>query len=714
MKHLKPRPVARFYYLLLVTAVIVPAAIFAVAAYYNRLDVEREGRESVFRTAAIMHEHARKVFDSVDLLLDRVDDRIAGKPRAEIEKPDTSAFLAKLKARFDQIASIWIADDTGIVLAGSLDWIRDSGIAGRDFFEVHKNADIGTYISEAFVGRATQIPSFAISRRRSSPDGKFIGTIHVSLKPDYFEEFFRDAAPAESHISALIRRDGRYLARDPRAPENFKLGPDTTFMRSIAQNDRGSFETQSLADGTHRFYAYQKVLPYPVYVSFGLDENVLLTRWLKNLQIYGAILGAASLILLYVSMRALRHAKSEQYVLAQLQDEIDQRQAAEERLRRAQRLEAIGQITGGIAHDFNNLLMVITGNAERLRRNSDAAKQERYVGSIETAARRGERLTRQLLAFSRQQTVTPVVLHLDEVLPKFPEMLQSSLRGDIEIRIDVAPNLWPVKADAGELELALLNLAVNSRDAMPQGGKLTMSARNVTLMDSAATDHLQGDFVAIAVRDTGVGIAPDIVSKIFEPFFTTKEVGKGTGLGLSQVYGFAKQAGGTAVVNSTVGQGTTFTIYLPKTQEVAVAVEEAPVEVDSPGTGTILFVEDNKDIADVTKTNLEELGYRVIAVPNADTAMDILKANAEIDLVFSDIVMPGQLNGVDLAREIRAQRPQTPVILTTGYSAAAQAAAPDGFTILPKPYQLDKLHQVIAMALRQREPAMPEAAVSNG
>jgi len=232
----------------------------------------------------------------------------------------------------------------------------------------------------------------------------------------------------------------------------------------------------------------------------------------------------------------------------------------------------------------------------------------------------------------------------------------------------------------------------------------------VTLVDSATTEHLQGDFVAVSVKDTGVGIPPDVLPKIFEPFFTTKEVGKGTGLGLSQVYGFAHQAGGGAMVSSTVGQGTTFTIYLPRTTEPVAAQEETEVVVPERGDGTILFVEDNKDIADVTKTNLEELGYRVIAVPNADTAMEILKANAEIDLVFSDIVMPGRLDGVDLAREMRAVRPDLPVILTTGYSTAAQAAAPEGFTILPKPYQLDKLHQILMSALRQRRAAAQAAA----
>jgi len=695
----------------MLTAVVVPAAIFTAAAYYNRLDVMREGRESITRTTAIMREHARKVFDSADLLLDRIDDRIAGADNDQIAAPEVSAFLARLRDRFDQVASIWIADESGKVLAGSTHWTPGDTIAGRDFFEVHRgkdaDKDAGTYVSPAFIGRASNAASFAVSRRRPSPAGAFLGTVHVSLKPVYFETFFRDASPEPRHVGALIRGDGRYLAREPRFDIDHVLGPETPFMRAIAAGDSGVFATRSELDRRTRYYAFARVEPHPVYVTYGLDRDVMLERWYWHLALFGAMLAAASLILLYVSWLAMRHARNERFVMAQLQDEVDQRQAAEERLRRAQRLEAIGQITGGIAHDFNNLLMVITGNAERLRRFVSGQKPERYVAAVETAARRGERLTRQLLAFSRQQTVTPVVLRLDEMLPKFPEMLQSSLRGDIEIRIDVGHDLWPVKVDPGELELALLNLAVNARDAMPNGGKLTMSARNATLTGSAATDHLEGDFVAVAVQDTGIGIAPDVLPKIFEPFFTTKEVGKGTGLGLSQVHGFAHQAGGGATVASTPGAGTTFTIYLPRTQERPVVGEGDDMSVPNRGSGTILFVEDNKDIAEVTKVNLEELGYRVIAVANADTALDILKANAEIDLVFSDIVMPGDRNGVDLARELRVTRPNLPVVLTTGYSAAAQEAAPDGFTIIPKPYQLDRLHQILSAALRQRRIAEP-------
>jgi hypothetical protein len=318
LKRLSRRSNVRLFYLLIVTAVVVPAAIFAIAAYYNRLEVMREGRESVVRTTAIMHEHARKVFDSVDLLLDRIDDRIGGNNREQVASPQTSAFLARLKSRFDQVASIWIVDEAGNVLAGSSSWKPGDTIAGRDFFEVHRTKDIDTYISSAFVGRATNVASFAVSRRRPSPDGSFLGTVHVSLKPDYFENFFREASPEHRHVGALIRSDGRYLAREPHFDINYVLGPDTPFMRAIANSDAGVFVTHSALDRRERYYAFQQVAPYPVYVTYGLDQDVVLERWYRHLAMYGAMLAVASLILLYVSWLAMRHARNEQFVLAQL------------------------------------------------------------------------------------------------------------------------------------------------------------------------------------------------------------------------------------------------------------------------------------------------------------------------------------------------------------------------------------------------------------
>lgn len=331
-------------------------------------------------------------------------------------------------------------------------------------------------------------------------------------------------------------------------------------------------------------------------------------------------------------------------------------------------------------------------------------RQKRSLDAIDTAAGRGASLVRQLLSFSRQQTHEPEVVDLSGYLLDLQDMLRSSLRGDIAIDMRLPPGLWRTKVDLNELELAILNIAVNARDAMPGGGRLLIEAWNLNLRDPDVLG-LQGDFVALSITDTGSGIPEDVLPHVFEPFYTTKEVGKGTGLGLSQVYGFAKQSGGTATALVETGRGTTITLYLPRSIEAA---NDAGVPVPEPtvrsGHGHILLVEDNPDIAEVTRVSLEEIGFQVTHAADARGALMVLRSGTRIDLVFSDIVMPGDLNGVDLARIIRSEQPSLPVLLATGYSNVAQAAMDDGFTILRKPYDsaelrasIDKLLGVVAL-----------------
>jgi PAS domain S-box-containing protein len=376
-----------------------------------------------------------------------------------------------------------------------------------------------------------------------------------------------------------------------------------------------------------------------------------------------------------------------------------ERHRMDEAVRQSQRLEAIAQLTGGVAHDFNNLLMIVGGNLELLKQQP--AKAERVVGAIERAIARGQGLTRQLLSFSRRQALQPKVLDLHARTSKLLDLLRPSLRGDIEIAVDVADDAWPVEVDPGELELALLNVAVNARDAMPKGGRLDVSVRNVRLAGEPA--GLSGDFVRIAASDTGSGIPAQLMGKVFEPFFTTKEVGKGTGLGLSQVHGFATQSGGTATLESAEGQGTTVTVYLPRSTSPLLPPElEAASQAARRTSGTILVVEDNDEVAEVTAAMLESLGYAVERAASARRALDELEAGRRVDLVLTDIVMPGGVSGIDLARTARGRFPGLPVVLTTGYSAAAREAADEGFVILSKPFQLSALERLVRTALEQR------------
>lgn len=362
---------------------------------------------------------------------------------------------------------------------------------------------------------------------------------------------------------------------------------------------------------------------------------------------------------------------------AQLQLEKVQRQLAE-----AQKMDALGQLTGGVAHDFNNLLMIVSGHVQAFK-NATEPKYKRAAHAIELAAQRGAALTSQLLTFARRQRVNPESFDIGERVQAVREVLRSGLGSGSSLVINVAPDAWPVKVDPNEFEIALVNLVINARDAMPDGGVVTVTADN--------TVRAGEDFVAVSVQDGGVGIPEDVKSRIFEPFFTTKPVGKGTGLGLSQVHGFVHQAHGALELESELGKGTTITMFLPRSRTQVRRFETSLDIVE--GNGMVLLVEDNPDVASVSSELLKQLGYDVRWVPNAASALDEI-AQSKVDIVFSDIVMPGTMDGLSLAHELKRKHPSLPVLLATGYSDAAQSGA--GFPILRKPYQLHELSQALA------------------
>jgi PAS domain S-box-containing protein len=368
-------------------------------------------------------------------------------------------------------------------------------------------------------------------------------------------------------------------------------------------------------------------------------------------------------------------------------------QKIQQQLAESQKMDALGQLTGGVAHDFNNLLMVITGHINTLKKAAaEDPKSARAAHAIELAAQRGATLTRQLLTFSRRQRVNPEAIDVRQRIDSIREVLTSGLGGNVRLVMDVAAGTWPVKVDVGELEIALVNLVINSRDAMPEGGTVTLSARNVSLEEGEPV--APGDYVAITVEDTGVGIPPDVMAKVFDPFFTTKPVGKGTGLGLSQVHGFAHQAGGTVRASSELGKGTTITLYLPRSEGEAGSDDTDEVQARDVRTGSVLLVEDNPEVANASTGLFEQLGYSVRWVSNAEAALREVEKNG-FELVVSDIVMPGKIDGLALAQAIRTKHPALPILLTTGYSEAAQNAGAT-FPILRKPYALHELSRALA------------------
>jgi PAS domain S-box-containing protein len=379
----------------------------------------------------------------------------------------------------------------------------------------------------------------------------------------------------------------------------------------------------------------------------------------------------------------IRNDAGELIGFAKITRDISERKAAQERMQAMQRqlaesqkFEALGQLTGGVAHDFNNLLMVISGSVHAIRKDVTGEKALRALQSIDGASQRAASLTRQLLTFARRQSVQPQSIKLSERLNVLRDVLTSGLGSTMSLTIDVADDVWNIVVDPNEFETALVNLVVNARDAMPDGGSVIISAKNIP----------EKDEVAISVEDTGVGIPDDVAAKVFDPFFTTKDVGKGTGLGLSQVHGFAHQAGGSVGLKSLLGSGTTITMCLPRAAGQP-AFEQA--QASSKGSGTVLLVEDNPEVATVSTGLLEQLGYHVRWATNALAALAELEKDG-IDIVFSDVVMPGKMDGIGLARIIRQKNPKIPILLVTGYSASTSEIGSQ-FPILRKPYQLHEL-----------------------
>ena len=433
-------------------------------------------------------------------------------------------------------------------------------------------------------------------------------------------------------------------------------------------------------------------------VYLRLSTETLPRRAIRYVGI-GAVITMASLL---VATLGASHARLRE-THRRLQDQIAERERAEQALRQSQKMEAMGQLTGGVAHDFNNLLMVASSGLDLMDRTDDPVRRERLKQAIRQAIDRGASLTQQLLAFARRAPVRPEVIDLGDSVRGMRELLDRALREDITVDLQIASDLWPVEVDPSQLEVAVLNTAINARDAMPRGGTIVIKALNVPASASDPTDRVQ-----LCIIDTGVGVAPELVSRLFEPFFTTKNVGEGTGLGLSQVYGFARSSGGEVEFRSQVGQGSTVCIHIPRSLRPLPHAASPPTTSARPDRRChVLLVEDDDKIAELVGEMLDALGYDSTRAASASDALEVLAREPAFDLVFSDMVMPGDMNGLALAEEVGARRPDLPVVLTTGYSNAAASATAKGIRLLVKPYRIEALADELQAALAPRHASAP-------
>jgi signal transduction histidine kinase/ActR/RegA family two-component response regulator len=673
----------------MVMAAALPALFFAAAAWTTYRDSVADAWTRVDRSARVGVEHASKVLETNETIARHILSTL-GTSTLEQARGRERELHEQLKAvvkDIPQIQSVWIigADGRAVATNRVFPVPRDVDFSDREGLTVYKAGAPGPYVTAPQIGRITKEPFFDLTARWDAPDGPWQGAVWVSLHPMYFSDFYAGLAEDEPALVVdLFRGDGVILAGRP-APSasGARLPSDSPIRRMVAEGrGEGRVDGPSTADGEPRLVLYRKLERFPVYVSAGVSRATILQAWQRRTALLAAFTFPTTMALIYIAWVALRRTQRELAAVRKLAEETEHRARAENALRQVQKLEALGRLTGGVAHDFNNLLMVISNNLHLMRRVDPSLAGSRQLAAIGRAVTSGERLTRQLLAFARRQPLHPEVLLLQERLPALLALVAPTLGPRIEGRCAVDPDVPAVEVDAAELELAIINLAVNAKDAMPDGGRFRLSARRARPREA----ELPGDFVVISIADTGTGIAPDVIERVFDPFFTTKPYGQGTGLGLSQVYGLCTQAGGTARIESTPGRGTEVKLFLPAAAGVQA---HAPVKA-TPGEASldcsVLLVEDNEDLAGATSALLEGVGCRVQWASSGDAARDLIDRGAtHFDVVVSDMAMPGKLDGLGLAEWLHERHPEMLVVLITGYASQRHDASARGFTVLSKP-----------------------------
>jgi signal transduction histidine kinase len=676
--------------LLLGLCIGIPLLIFAIFATYRWHAAHDEARQHVTRMVAVAHEHALKVLDNNETLLGRVLELVGTDDDAAISQHEAAVHqqLTVMAGDRLQIQSIWVWGPDGRPLAGNRFFPvpADLNVADREFFRHHRDRRGGLYFTESLVGKATRDAFFDMSLGRYRSDGAFAGLVSVGLYPSYFERFHADLIGDEpGSVLVFFRADGAIYSRVPANGDvPARLSAGGPLLKRVQVAERAPpFEMLSPVDGVRRIVGYRKIGKYPLFVAAGVDLAAVRAGWLQEMAILAAlgILPLAGLV--FAAVLATRRTQQAFDAARNLQDEMAARQHAEQALFQSKKLEAVGRLAGGVAHDFNNALMVVSGNLFILQRLL-AGAHAKYTDAINRGVESASKLTKQLLAFSRQSALSPEILRLQDRLPAMEPLLAPLLGTQVTLSIAVASDTRPVQADPAELELTLINLALNARDAIDALGHLHLRAFNLTLPAQAARP---GSWVVIEARDDGKGMDRKLLENIFDPFFTTKQVGKGTGLGLSQVYAFCQRCGGWAEADSSPGEGTVIRLFLaPATADGGTTAAPAQPGVAASVAARVLLVDDNPEIAAVLEQTLVSIGCAVACVESADAAVHWLDANSPPDLVLTDIMMPGHLDGLDLVRHVRKRYPHQPVIVMTGYSEQIDQVVALGVPMLAKPF----------------------------
>lgn len=666
--------------LLMVASVGLATTFFAYDVWETRYNANKDAKEQIVGATTSLREQVHKVMEVDELTIQLVDRLISGMSWQQIaDSPEITQELQNLDHKLPQVAAILLVAPDGKVVTMSPANRKTVAVSDREYFQVLQQTSVSQmFISETMEGRVTHRLVFNVSRRRRSSDGKFDGVIVVSNTVKYLEEYYADIA--DDDVSVFLARDtGEILAAHPH-----HLREELSLSESVlaaAKTDTPIVVKTSLMGNPSRI-AIARVSSYPLLVGAAIPEMSVTTAWLGQLIVSGILVVVGGIILGAMGWTVVRVVHRETATHNLLQEEMRRRHIAEQRMQQSQRMEALGELTAGVAHDFNNLLAIVMGQIELAQIHADDAQKRRF-DIILTAARRGAGLVRSMLVFSRRQMLQPEPRDVNEELRQFSELLITALRKEARLEFQLSTEKAICAIDHSELELAILNIANNARMAMrDDNGHLVISTKIVDISDRSGLDLKAGRYLEICFDDDGVGMPPEVLARAFDPFFTTRDVGEGTGMGLSQVYGFTKQSGGAATIESTVDLGTTVKMYLP-------IMSERIEQPSSDRQPLVIVVDDASDILEFVAETLQEAGHHVIQASNGKEAYDLVVMHArEVEMLITDVVMPGGMSGIELAQRAKDVKPELKVLLMTGFSGQAISG---GLPVLHKPFRSDQI-----------------------
>jgi signal transduction histidine kinase/ActR/RegA family two-component response regulator len=717
-----------------IAAIVLGTA--ALVLWNLRLHDIHEAERELATLDLVLVEETERTMQSVDLVLMNVRQHIEARGVASSDHlaevlggRDMHEILGSKFAGVPQVEALAIvAADGRVINLSRLYPVPPIEVADRDYFRALRDspADVAV-LTQPLRSRVTGKDAMFLGRRLTAPSGEFIGIVLATIDLGYFDHDYETLGSGDRFAVSLWHRKGVLITRFP-ALDELPLGDRPPFADIPSGGDPLVFESAPTARDPARVVAASAARSFPLVVAISETFEQVLSDWHRK-----ALFVAAGAVLLIIGLfvgswllsRQLATYEALRIAIAERGKAVAAREEAEAQLRQAQKLEAIGQLTGGIAHDFNNLLTAVLGNLELLQRHSKSEdpKVERWTRNAIDAARRGAALTTRLLAFSRRQPLEPRSIDVASHLDSLSELLTRTLGDSIEVTTSVEPHLWNIFVDPSGLDNAILNIALNARDAMDGRGRLTITAANhreAAIVTPNSPETISGDFVRITISDTGRGIAKDALDRVFEPFYTTKPVGQGTGLGLSQVYGFVTQSGGRIRIASEIGRGTDVELCLPRVQGAAEADssrsggDEIDEIFDGVSRGTVLVVENDETVRSYAAEAFRDLGFATAEAVDATAALAILAADHRITFLFADVGLPG-MNGRELVAEALALRPDLDVLFTTGYAQhglgdAAQVDLTQPTDLIAKPFTRDELQRKLRIVLGRRVPKRQDMA----